>query len=73
MPRKRQLAEPAKEKLQTAAAAAIDTPAVSMRLRQIGADPAAAARRSPAYLQAFVASEIAKWAGPIKAAGLSQD
>jgi hypothetical protein len=30
-------------------------------------------RRSPAYLQNLVESEIQKWAGPIKAAGVSVD
>jgi len=36
-----------------------------------GADIVAPERRSPDYLQKFVASEIEKWAGPIKAAGLT--
>jgi hypothetical protein len=30
-------------------------------------------RRTPAYLQAFVASEIEKWAAPIKASGVRED
>jgi len=30
-------------------------------------------RRSPEYLQKFVESEIEKWAGPIKAAGIGMD
>ena len=36
-----------------------------------GATVPAPDRRSPEYLQRFVESEIAKWAGPIKAAGLA--
>jgi hypothetical protein len=39
-------------------------------LKQIGVDPVEARRRSPEYLQEFVESEIVKWAGPIKAAGV---
>jgi hypothetical protein len=30
-------------------------------------------RTSPEYLGKFVASEVEKWAGPIKAAGISLD
>jgi len=30
-------------------------------------------RRSPEYLQEFVESEIEKWAGPIRASGVSTD
>jgi hypothetical protein len=30
-------------------------------------------RRSPDYLARFVASEIEKWSGPIKAANISMD
>jgi hypothetical protein len=31
---------------------------------------AAPARRSPDYLRSFIETETAKWAGPVKAAGL---
>ena len=39
----------------------------------IGVMVVAPERRSPAYLQNLVESEIQKWAGPIKAAGVSVD
>jgi tripartite-type tricarboxylate transporter receptor subunit TctC len=58
-------------KLNTVADAALDTPAVRARFRDIGADIVAPERRSPRHFQEFVESEIAKWATAIKAAGLS--
>ena len=48
----------------------MDTPSVMQRLKEIGADLVAPERRSSQYLQKFVESEIAKWAAPIKAAGI---
>src|SRR5262245_46469403 len=51
--------------------AAMDTPAVQARLRDIGANIVPPERRSPDYLARFVASEIEKWAVPIKASGIS--
>ena len=42
-------------------------------MKQNGADLAAPDRRSPEYLQKFVESEIVKWAGPIKAAGVTAE
>jgi tripartite-type tricarboxylate transporter receptor subunit TctC len=57
------------EKLRAAIVAAMDSPAVQTRMREIGAELAAPDRRSPEYLQTFVASEIAKWAQPIKTSG----
>ena len=59
------------QKLTSAASAVVDTPAVQARLREIGATVVAPERRSPAYLQAFIESEIKKWAEPIKAANLT--
>src|SRR5215813_2727810 len=58
-------------KLNSAASAVVDTPAVQARLREIGATVVASERRSPAYLQTFIESEIKKWAEPIKAANLT--
>ena len=51
----------------------LDTPAIQARLREIGAGVVAPDRRSPEYLAKFVVSEIEKWAGPIKASGISVD
>ena len=58
------------QKLNAAAVEAMNTPAVQARLNEAGATVVAPDRRSPEYLQKFVESEIAKWAGPIKAAGI---
>jgi tripartite-type tricarboxylate transporter receptor subunit TctC len=56
-------------KLNAAAVATLDTPAVQQRLNTIAASAVAPERRSPEYLQKFVLSEIEKWAAPIKASG----
>jgi tripartite-type tricarboxylate transporter receptor subunit TctC len=58
------------QKLHEASVAALNTPAVAARLKEVGADLVAPERRSPEYLQKFVVSEIEKWAAPIKAAGV---
>ena len=39
----------------------------------IGTDLVAPERRGPEYLERFVASEIDKWAAPIRASGISVD
>jgi tripartite-type tricarboxylate transporter receptor subunit TctC len=61
------------QKLHDAAVRAIETPFVQERLKGLGTTVVAPERRSPEYLQSFVASEIEKWAGPIKSAGISAD
>ena len=58
-------------KLHAASVAALDTPAVRLRLKELGADPVAADRQSPEYLQKFVEAQIIRWAAAIKAAGVS--
>jgi len=60
-------------RLNAATIEAMNTPVVEQRLREIGATLVAPERRSPDYLGKFVASEIAKWADPIKASGASVD
>ena len=52
---------------------AMENAAVKERMHELGVDLVAPERRSPQYLQTFVESEIAKWAGPIKAADISMD
>jgi tripartite-type tricarboxylate transporter receptor subunit TctC len=64
---------PIVQKLHDAIVATMDTPAVQERLKDIGADLVAPERRSPDYLAKFVVSEIARWAAPIKASGVSMD
>src|SRR5439155_1040594 len=61
------------DKLHAATLATINTPAVEMRMQEIGADLVTAERSSPDYLGKFVETEIEKWAGPIKASGVSMD
>jgi tripartite-type tricarboxylate transporter receptor subunit TctC len=51
----------------------METPSVQAQMKKVGADLVAPDRRSPAYLQRFVETEIEKWAGPIKASGLRAD
>jgi tripartite-type tricarboxylate transporter receptor subunit TctC len=60
-------------KLNEATVATMSTPAVQQRLKETGYDLVALERRSPDYLQKFVESEIAKWAEPIRATGVSID
>ena len=59
------------DRLHDSAVAALETPALRQRLNAIGAEVVAPERRSRDYLARFVASEIDKWAVPIKASGIS--
>jgi tripartite-type tricarboxylate transporter receptor subunit TctC len=52
---------------------AVETPAVRERFKSIGVTIPPPERRTPEYLGKFVASEIERWAGPIKASGASED
>lgn len=60
-------------RLNEATHATMETPAVKARMAEIGVTGIAPARRSPEYLGKFVAEEVARWEGPIKAGGLQQD
>jgi tripartite-type tricarboxylate transporter receptor subunit TctC len=62
--------DPIVRKLNAAAVAAMDTPAMQERLKTIGSDLVGPERRSLEYLGKFVADEIKKWAGPIGASGV---
>jgi tripartite-type tricarboxylate transporter receptor subunit TctC len=62
--------EPISAKLHEATLGAIGMPFMQARLKQIGAEIVAPERRSQAYLQKFVESEITKWASDLKAARL---
>jgi len=61
------------QKLNAATIATMNTPAVQERMKQNGAELAPPEFRSPEYLGKLVESEIAKWAGPIKASGVTAD
>jgi tripartite-type tricarboxylate transporter receptor subunit TctC len=59
------------QKLNDALGKALDSPAVVAKLRETGVTAVSRDRRSPAYLSRYVASEVKKWEGPIKASGVS--
>jgi tripartite-type tricarboxylate transporter receptor subunit TctC len=58
------------QKLNQATVATLDEPAIQERFKQIGGDVIAPNRRSPEYLAQFLAAEIKRWEGPIKASGV---
>jgi hypothetical protein len=51
----------------------METPAIKTRLNDIGVIGVAPERRGPDFLAKCVVEEIARWEGPIKAAGLQVD
>jgi tripartite-type tricarboxylate transporter receptor subunit TctC len=61
------------DKLNAATHAAMDTPTIKARMLEIGVTGIAPERRSPEYLAKYVAEEVARWEGPIKAGGLQVD
>lgn len=63
--------EPIIHRLRDATVEAMKTPALRARMEAIGTDLVSPDRTTPVYLKNFVASEIKKWAGPIKASGVS--
>jgi tripartite-type tricarboxylate transporter receptor subunit TctC len=64
---------PIVERLRNATVEAMKTPALRTQMQAIGTDLVAPDRTTPVYLKNFVASEVKKWAGPIKASGVSAD
>jgi len=65
--------EPIVRRLHEATVEAMKTPALRARMEAIGTDLVSPDRTTPVYLKSFVASEIKKWAAPIKASGVSVD
>ena len=61
------------QKLHGAAIAALETPSFRDRLNGLGVEIVAPERRSPEYLVRFLKDDIAKWAAPIKASGITVD
>jgi tripartite-type tricarboxylate transporter receptor subunit TctC len=61
------------DRLRAATIEAMKTPALRTQLEAIGTDLVSFDRTSPVYLNNFVASEVKKWAAPIKASGVSAD
>jgi tripartite-type tricarboxylate transporter receptor subunit TctC len=60
-------------KLHSAVLTTMNDPVVKTRMQEIGADLAGPDRTSSEFLQKFVEAEIEKWAGPIRATGISAD
>jgi tripartite-type tricarboxylate transporter receptor subunit TctC len=65
--------EPIVRKLNAALNAALDSPLIRQRLEELGADVAPPERRTPEFLAKLIPAEIARWAKPIRAAGISAD
>lgn len=59
--------------LHDAVVAAIDTPVVVERLRNLGVTTVAPDRRSPEYLERFLDGEIKKWAAIVKSNAINLD
>jgi len=64
---------PILQKLNEATVAAMNTPSLLVRLKELGATVPPPERRSPDYLQKFVVSEIEKWAKVVKLAGIKPE
>ncbi len=60
-------------RLNAATRAAMDTPAVQQRVRELGASLPPPDHRTPQYLQSFVESEIKSWGAAIGTAGITAE
>lgn len=63
--------EPVVTSLASAVSAALDTPSVQDRLREVATTVVAPEHRTPAYLRDFLADEIKKWRGIMAASGVT--
>jgi tripartite-type tricarboxylate transporter receptor subunit TctC len=63
--------EPIVRQLSAALNKALDLPAVRGRFEALGEEVTPPDRRGPEYFRRFVAEEIARWSGPIKASGVT--
>src|SRR5215472_2446028 len=63
--------EPIVRELNAALSKALDLPLVRERFTQLGEQITPPEHRSPEYFRKFVADEIARWSGPIKASGVT--
>jgi tripartite-type tricarboxylate transporter receptor subunit TctC len=64
---------PIVRRLAKAASDTVDQPAIRKRLAEVGVTVPAPERRTPEYLAKFIPSEIARWADPIRASGVTVD
>ena len=60
-------------RLAKAASETVDQPAIRKRLAEVGVTVPAPERRTPEYLAKFIPDEIARWAGPIRASGVTAE
>ena len=67
------LPKPVADKLQAALQHAVKDPMVKQKLADLGTEPVAANRATPAALDQFLRSEIVKWTRIIKTAGVYAD
>jgi tripartite-type tricarboxylate transporter receptor subunit TctC len=65
--------EPIVRRLSNAASATMDTASVREHIESLGISAVPPEMRTPEYLAKWVPAEIARWAGPIKASGVSID
>ena len=65
--------DPIVRRLNAATSKALDNPALSVRMEELGLTVPPAHRRTPEHLGELVRMEIGKWAPPIKASGFSAD
>jgi tripartite-type tricarboxylate transporter receptor subunit TctC len=65
--------QPIVKKLHDATVVALERASVREKISEMGGAVVAPERRSPEHLRQFVEREIAKWAVPIRATGLSMD
>jgi tripartite-type tricarboxylate transporter receptor subunit TctC len=63
---------PVVARLDQAVRAALADPAIRRRIEELGSIPAAEAQQGPEALRRLVASEVARWAEVVKAAGVSE-
>jgi tripartite-type tricarboxylate transporter receptor subunit TctC len=69
----RRTPDPIVQTLNKAVVETLRTPLVRTRIDELGSVVVSDDRMSPQYLAGFIKSEIEKWAGPIKASGVSMD
>ena len=65
--------DPIVRKLNAAVNQSLESPALRKRLEELGLEIFSPEERTPEYLAKFVPEEIARWAKPIRAAGINAD
>jgi tripartite-type tricarboxylate transporter receptor subunit TctC len=65
--------EPIVRKLNKVMSDTLDDPGIRKRLEELGLEIVPPERRSPEFLAKYLPEEIARWAKPIRAAGISAD